>query len=203
MVKHPFHLLIILNRSLARISVRVRSPRQSLIRKLSTVKVRSRTATSKTVLWCAVTAAQAAHWFDHERFHTEVRRVLKPGGLLALWTYGVHTINEEIDEVVQRLYKDITGPYWPARRKIVENSYADLPFPFPKIETPHFEMVSDWSLDSFYGYLGTWSGSNYYMKEHGVDPRGLVIDDLRSAWGDPQTKRKVIFPLTVIAGFNS
>ena len=31
-----------------------------------------------------VTVAQAAHWFDFQRFYPEVRRVLKPGGLLGL-----------------------------------------------------------------------------------------------------------------------
>jgi ubiquinone/menaquinone biosynthesis C-methylase UbiE len=31
-----------------------------------------------------VTAAQALHWFDLDRFYAEVRRVLRPGGLLAV-----------------------------------------------------------------------------------------------------------------------
>ncbi len=31
-----------------------------------------------------VIAAQAFHWFDHERFRDEVRRILKPGGRLVL-----------------------------------------------------------------------------------------------------------------------
>jgi len=35
-----------------------------------------------------VTVAQAAHWLDLDRFFGEVRRVLRPGGIIALWTYG-------------------------------------------------------------------------------------------------------------------
>ncbi|MEY4581339.1 MAG: hypothetical protein RL701_6042, partial [Pseudomonadota bacterium] len=34
-----------------------------------------------------VTAAQAAHWFDRPAFYQEVERVLRPGGVIALWTY--------------------------------------------------------------------------------------------------------------------
>ena len=35
-----------------------------------------------------ITVAQALHWFDLPRFHREVRRVLKPDGLFAAWSYG-------------------------------------------------------------------------------------------------------------------
>ena len=35
-----------------------------------------------------VIAAEAAHFFDHSRWFSEVARVLKPGGTLAFWNYG-------------------------------------------------------------------------------------------------------------------
>lgn len=41
-----------------------------------------------------ITVAQALHWFDQDRFHAEVRRVLKPEGVLAAWTYGPLTVDE-------------------------------------------------------------------------------------------------------------
>lgn len=43
----------------------------------------------------AVTVAAAAHWFDLDLFYKEVKRVLKPGGLLALWAYNVCQITPE------------------------------------------------------------------------------------------------------------
>lgn len=32
-----------------------------------------------------VTVAQALHWFAHDNFYAEVKRVLKPGGIFAAW----------------------------------------------------------------------------------------------------------------------
>ena len=43
-------------------------------------------------------AAQAAHWFDHERFHPQMRRVLRPDGVLALWTYGLAFVSWRLIE---------------------------------------------------------------------------------------------------------
>src|SRR5690606_34767150 len=33
-----------------------------------------------------ITVAQALHWFDFEKFYSEVKRVLKPEGIIAVWT---------------------------------------------------------------------------------------------------------------------
>ena len=35
-----------------------------------------------------VLVAQAAHWFDLPAFYAEVARVLRPGGVLAVWSSG-------------------------------------------------------------------------------------------------------------------
>jgi len=39
-----------------------------------------------------ICVAQALHWFDLPRFYAEARRVLKPDGVLAVWTYGVQSL---------------------------------------------------------------------------------------------------------------
>ena len=38
-----------------------------------------------------IAVAQAVHWFDLDRFHAEVKRALKPAGLLAVWCYNLTT----------------------------------------------------------------------------------------------------------------
>src|SRR5690606_3577969 len=96
---------------------------------------RSSLAAASTDLVCV---AQALHWFDLERFHAEVRRVSKPGGIVAFWTYADCRVSPAVDACKDRLYLDLTAPYWPAERALVENGYADLAFPFEPIATPDF-----------------------------------------------------------------
>jgi SAM-dependent methyltransferase len=148
-----------------------------------------------------VTVAQAAHWLDAGAFAAEVSRVIKPGGLLAYLTYGLHSIDERVDAVTMRYYTEIVGPYWPPERHHVDEHYRHLPFPLPRIETPSFEIVLGWDLGQLLGYLATWSASKEYVKAHGADPRELVLDDLTRAWGNPAATKVVRWPLTVIAGY--
>ena len=41
-----------------------------------------------------VVVAQALHWLDLDRFYREVVRVLAPGGVLAVWTYGTQFLDD-------------------------------------------------------------------------------------------------------------
>lgn len=138
-----------------------------------------------------VSVAQALHWFDHARFYAEVRRVLKPGGVFAAWTYSDCRIEQAIDAVKDRLYVDLTGPYWPPERMHVDSGYRTLPFPFTTIATPRFEMRANWTLAQFLAYLRSWSATQRYLKDTGDDPVALVEADLRGAWGDPASRRRV------------
>ena len=131
-----------------------------------------------------VTAAQAAHWFDWQRFPREVRRVLKPGGVVAIWTYGLFSADTAIDAVVADFYRNVTGPYWPRERRHVEEGYASLPFPFEERPAPRFELETRWTVDEALGYLGTWSAVERYRRMRRRDPLALLEPRLRHAWGD-------------------
>ena len=147
-----------------------------------------------------MTVAQALHWLDLKSFYGEVSRVVRTGGIIAVWCYQLHSISSEIDEVVQRLYRDIVGPYWPPERKIVEDGYRSLPFPFDELETPEFLMVHSWDLERLKGYMDSWSSTQRYRKQNGDDPVAQIAGDLEAAWGDPLAKRDVVWPLHVRAG---
>ena len=63
-----------------------------------------------------IAVGQAVHWFDPAPYHREVRRVARPGAVLAEWGYGLVRIGPEIDPLVQRFYHETLGPYWDANR---------------------------------------------------------------------------------------
>ena len=105
-----------------------------------------------------IVVAQALHWFDLDRFYAEARRVLKSDGVLAASAYNLLHINPVIDEVVNRYYYEVVGPFWPQERKLVEQ-FDNLPFPFHEIDPPKFEMTAQWNLDHLVGYLRTWSST--------------------------------------------
>jgi SAM-dependent methyltransferase len=147
-----------------------------------------------------VTVAQALHWFDLASFYAEVRRVARPDGILAVWCYEMHSIIPEVDVIVSRLYHEIVGRYWPPERKLVEEGYATMAFPFEELSPPPFRMAKAWDLARLFGYFGTWSSVQRYTNANGDDPVDLVRKDLESAWGDPSIVREVVWPLNVRVG---
>ncbi len=148
-----------------------------------------------------VTVAQALHWFDLDAFYREVRRVLVPAGLLAVWTYGaLHLEDGKAEDLIQEFYHDIVGPYWPPERSIVESGYRTLPFPFGALTPPAFNMQADWDLARLLGYLGTWSATSRYVDDRHVDPVAALADRLAPGWGDPGRVRRVTWPLALRVG---
>jgi SAM-dependent methyltransferase len=146
-----------------------------------------------------IMVAQALHWFDLARFYAEARRALEPDGVLAASAYNLLHIEPAIDEVVNRYYHEVVGPFWPPERELVEQ-FADLPFPFDEIDPPKFQMTTQWNLDHLTGYLRTWSSTQRFIVAKGSDPLEQIADELRGVWADSQQTRKVIWPLILRIG---
>lgn len=117
-----------------------------------------------------VVAAQAAHWFDFARYYAECRRVLAPGGAVALWTYEKFRAGGAVDAIVDEFYARVVGPYWPPERRYVEQGYRTLPFPLHEEPAPAFEHTTDWDLERLMGYLATWSAAQRCRDRTGTDP---------------------------------
>ncbi len=148
-----------------------------------------------------VTVAQAAHWLDLDRFYAEAKRISKPGGVLALITYGISSVDDgEIDKITQHFYRDVLDPYWPPERKHVESGYRTLPFPFREVEFPQLTMESDWNLHELFGYISTWSAVKELERISGSAEIYELKNKLASAWGDLEIKRKITWPLSVRVG---
>lgn len=132
-----------------------------------------------------IVVAQAIHWFDFDRFYAQVRRVLKPGGVLAVIGYSLfRTDAPAVDDIIhQRFYTEITGPYWDPERRYLDEEYRSIPFPFQEVQMPEFFMRYRWTLSDVTGYLNTWSAVQHYIREHGENPVKLIEQELRHAWG--------------------
>src|SRR5438128_8608473 len=149
-----------------------------------------------------IMVAQALHWFDLDRFYTEARRVLKPNGVLAASAYNLLQIEPAIDEIVNRYYYEVVGPFWPPERALVEK-FEELPFPFSEIQTPSFEMIGQWNLEHLLGYLRSWSATQRFIAANKRDPLEEIADELCAAWGDPGQIRKVVWPLILRVGLKA
>ena len=149
-----------------------------------------------------IMVAQALHWFDLNRFYAEAGRILKSDGVLAASAYNLLHVEPGIDEVVNRYYYEVVGPFWPPERKLVEQ-FADLPFPFHRVDAPKFEMTAQWNFDHLLGYLQTWSSAQRFIAAKGSDPLEQILDELRSAWGNAKRTRHVLWPSTLRVGINA
>lgn len=146
------------------------------------------------------TVAQAYHWFDAGAYCAEATRVVRPGGVVAVWTYAESTVSPGVDVVFAHLNDGLVGADWPPEREHVVDGYRGLPFPFEPIAAPAFELACDWTLGQYAAYLRSWSASQRYRKRTGRDAVDEVLPAMAAAWGDPAQARRVRWPLTLRAG---
>lgn len=144
-----------------------------------------------------ITVAQALHWFDLDAFIDEASRVMTQDAVLAVWTYNLLHVSDDIDAAIYRLYDDIIGDYWPFERNTVEQGYADIELPYTVLESPRFEMRCEWDLPQLLGYLNTWSAVRGYQQDKGVNPVEMVYDDIQQLWGDAVAKQTINWPLAL------
>jgi SAM-dependent methyltransferase/DNA-binding MarR family transcriptional regulator len=145
-----------------------------------------------------IVVAQAAHWFDLERFYSEVQRVAKRTAVIALVSYGVPYISDSVNATFQQGYWRDTHDFWPPERRHVETGYADLYFPFHRIEFPSHSCTQDMYVDELIGYITTWTAYAVARKKRQLQPFELFFERLRSQWHDSDPKT-VHWPISVKA----
>lgn len=141
-----------------------------------------------------VAVGQAIHWFDFGQFYAVVRRALRPGGVIAVFGYGLLEVEGQAGEAVRHFYKSIIGPYWDPERRYIDEAYRTIPFPFEEIPFPGLEMAYSWDLEHLTGYLNTWSAVRRFEQQQGHNPVARFRKELELAWGGKE-ERFVRFPL--------
>ncbi len=135
-----------------------------------------------------ITVGQAAHWFNLPEFYKEVNRTLKPGGILALFGYGLFRTEPAIDNVIDHFHYTTLEGYWDPERIFIDEAYQSFEFPYKKIDNNGFVSCFEWSIDQVIGYLSTWSAVQHFKTRTGADPVDLLLHPLREAWGNAKTK---------------
>jgi len=147
-----------------------------------------------------VAVASALHWLDPEPFYAEVRRVVRPGGIIAAWSYREHEIEPAVGDVIMRYSREVVGSYWSPNIQRCWAGYRTIPFPFEAIATPEFSIERSWTMEEVLGFLGTWSSSQSFVADRGYDPRREIAEEFEEAWGDPRQRRIVRWPLVMRVG---
>jgi SAM-dependent methyltransferase len=149
-----------------------------------------------------VTAAQALHWFNPESFFNEARRVIAPGGAIAVWGYGDPVLDTaELQRIVHAFNRGTIESYWLPERQLLLDGYSTIVFPFDEVPAPSFTLSRQLTLEELIGYVRTWSATARYVADHGPAKLAELEADLRRHWGDPDIARRVDAPLWVRAGY--
>jgi SAM-dependent methyltransferase len=142
-----------------------------------------------------ITVGTAVHWFDFGPFYEEVRRVGKPTGILAVWTYHFPVIDPAIDRWLEHFYGVTLKGFWPERIRYLEEHYQTLPFPFEEIQSPTFEMEAAWNLGDLIGFVTSWSAVRKLVESQGEAVFEAQINELEGIWGEKTQKKKIRWPL--------
>lgn len=146
-----------------------------------------------------IVVAQAIHWFDFDKFYAEVKRTAKHKALLAVVGYGRLQINDPLDKLIADFYKNKIGQYWDKERKLIDESYQTLPFPFEEIQAPNLAITQNWTLEHLIGYLETWSAVKHFIKQNNHNPLDELKKEIEQLWDD-ETAKQVQFPLFLRIG---
>lgn len=147
-----------------------------------------------------VTVAQALHWFDNDAFYNEVKRVTKPGSIIAAWCYDLPRCKDaKIHEGLLHFYTDIIGKYWDSARRHVDDHYQSIYFPFNDVQRKIFSIEKHWNLTDFLGYLSMWSAVQTYQNQHNEDPVKRFAEPIfQSQWAHPNETKSFTIDITLL-----
>jgi ubiquinone/menaquinone biosynthesis C-methylase UbiE len=147
-----------------------------------------------------ITISQGYHWINSKKFHVEANRVGKNECVVAIWMYDLISSKEEkLNSLIRYFYKNITGTYWDAERKHIDDHYANVQFDFEPLPVKDFSIEVNFTTEQLLGYFSTWSATQNFIKANGYSPVDKIKGGLSSLWNNDQAK-KFYFPLVLKLG---
>lgn len=142
-----------------------------------------------------VVSAAALHWFDLDRFYAEVRRVARPGGVLAAWTYHVAYVEPPFDQVFGPFYRDVVAPYFAPGARLVDDRYEAITLPGSAIDASSYWASVNWTSPEILRFVRTWSGVQTYMEATGRNPVPELAPAIEEVCGSPDAVHELRWPL--------
>ncbi len=93
-----------------------------------------------------------------------------------------------------------TEGFWPPERKMVDDGYRTVAFPFDELAPPVFAIEELWTRDRVLDYLRSWSATQKLIQAGREDAFGELTDELSRAWNDANAPRRVRWPLRMRVG---
>ncbi|HWG54257.1 MAG TPA: class I SAM-dependent methyltransferase [Gemmatimonadaceae bacterium] len=147
-----------------------------------------------------VSVAQALHWLPLDAFFAEATRVLRTGGVMAVWCYDIVRIAPAIDVILDRFGEVTMRDYWAPERRLVMDHYRSVAFPFGELPVPGFVMEHEWTREHLVGYLRTWSAVRQFLSREERDPVLDVEREIAPLWPDANEPRLARWPLYMRVG---
>ena len=141
-----------------------------------------------------ITCAEAFHWFDRVRAMAEFRRVLRPGGLIALLWKGPAD-HEPYRPLSHTVFQEITGR--PYRSAVPQEMLDEMITGFA---SERFEWQVDWTVDRYVGCLSSWEAMRQQLdplREEFLTAFRRRLDDLV---GGRPFRERVVDKLYTIRG---
>jgi SAM-dependent methyltransferase len=142
-------------------------------------------------------AAQALHWFELDAFYAQVRRVLKPGGVLAAIGYDWMYVEPAVDGLINHRLMPLLEPHWAPQNRLLWAGYRSIPFPGDEVRLGAFAIYLDWSFAEVSAYISSWSAVRTFKAAGGDAQLAAALHQLEQLWGEGV--RRVVMPLFIRA----
>lgn len=154
-----------------------------------------------------IISATAVHWMNFAEFYANAHRVLKPGGILAVFSYNCFELvsNSAATEVVHHFHNNDLGDFWPKEISYLTDNYKFLPFPavyvedfnshfhvnFPFDVNTNFHIDRQMTFEDTVGFMQSWSGTHKWIEKNGKEKFALITEQLKKLWNKNGTEHEI------------